>query len=384
MAQELNFWLIGGGLGLGALFGLIVQGSRFCALAAISNWVLMRDLRQMHGYLAAVAVAVIGTAALELTGIVPVGESFYRGPRINWLGTLAGGALFGFGVALAGGCAGRLLVRGAEGSVGALLAMVAVGIGAATCAYGVLAPIRSTLADATAIAVISGDISVTALLGLPAWLAPTVVALGCALAIALAVRRHASAGMVLAGALIGTLVVMGWGVTGYLSRDEFDMSVARPASLAFAGPLAQITRYVASGEMMGSLFPVALVVGGLLGAFASALARGQFRWVVPSAHEITRVVLGGSLMGVGAVFAGGCNIGQGLTGMSTLSVSALLAVGAMVFGMRLGLAWLLRAEQSPTRRHDFSARGWNAIHRRITKDVREFLAAALRLPASNR
>ncbi len=375
MMQDLNLWLIGGGLGLGALFGLIVQQSRFCVLAAISNWVLMRDLRQMHGYLAAVAVAVIGTAALELAGIVPVGESFYRGARVDWLGALAGGAVFGFGVALAGGCAARLLVRGAEGSVGALLAMVAVGLGAAACAYGVLAPVRASLAEATAIPLASGDASVTALLGLPAWLAPAAVAMGCTLAIASTVRRHASAGMVLAGALIGTLVVMGWGVTGYLARDEFAMDVFRPSSLAFAGPLAQLTRFIVSGEMTGNIFPVALVVGALLGAFASALACGQFRWVFPSLPEILRVVLGGGLMGVGAVFAGGCNIGQGLTGMSTLSVSALLAVGGMVLGMRLGLSWLLRAENSKVRGRHMAACCWGAVHERIAA-VRSHLASS--------
>lgn len=69
---DLNLWLIGGGLGSGLLFGAIVQRSRFCTLAAVSNWVLMRDLRQVHGYLAAVAIAVAGTAVLEFTGLVPV------------------------------------------------------------------------------------------------------------------------------------------------------------------------------------------------------------------------------------------------------------------------------------------------------------------------
>ena len=184
MTQELNLWLIGGGLGFGVLFGIIVQRSRFCVLAAVSNWVLMRDLRQVHGYLAAVAVAVAGTAVLELTGVVPVAESIYRSARVDWLGALAGGAMFGFGVVLAGGCVGRLLVRGAEGSVGALLALVAVALGAAACAYGVLAPLRSSLAVAPAMSLPSGDASVTALLGLPSWVAPAVVAIGCALAIA--------------------------------------------------------------------------------------------------------------------------------------------------------------------------------------------------------
>jgi uncharacterized membrane protein YedE/YeeE len=49
-------------------------------------------------------------------------------------------------------------------------------------------------------------------------------------------------------------------------------------------------------------------------------------------------------MGIGATLAGGCNIGQGLSGVSTLSVGSFIAVAAIFAGMRLGLAWLQRHE----------------------------------------
>jgi hypothetical protein len=366
MEQELNLWLIGGGLLLGVLFGAIVQRSRFCVLAAVSNWALMRDLRQAHGYLAAVAVAVTGAALLEYTGLVPVGESIYRGTRIDWLGAIAGGAVFGFGVALAGGCAGRLLVRAAEGSAGALVALVAVGAGAAACAYGVLAPARTELADATALTLASGDSSLTALLGMPFWVAPVAVAVGAVLAIVAGVRRHASGGMVLAGTLIGALIVAGWIITGYLARDEFAAAVHRPASLAFAGPLAQFMRYVTSGEIIGNGFPLAIMGGALTGALASAVLRGNFRWTMPAAPELIRIIVGGGLMGIGAVFAGGCNIGQGLTGVSTLSLTSLLAIAGMAIGLRTGLAWLLHLDQAHGNHGQRFARWQHALRERLT------------------
>lgn len=345
MMQEINLWMIGGGLGIGLLFGAIVQRSRFCSLAAMGNWVVMRDLRQVHGYLAAVAVAAMGTALLEFTGLVPVAESYYRAANINWLGALAGGAVFGFGMVLSGGCIGRLLVRGAEGSTSALFAIGAAAIGAAASAYGVLAPARTALAEATAVAVASGDASLTGMLGLPTWIAPVVVVIVCALVIVPSMRRHASGGLVLAGALIGVLVAAGWFVTGYLARDEFDVTGQRPVSMAFASPLAQSLHFFTSGELVGNLFQIALVIGVIGGAYASAAARGGFRWTIPSGREIARVSLGGGFMGVGAVFAGGCNIGQGLTGLSTCSLFALLAVIGIMIGLRLGLAWLLREEK---------------------------------------
>ena len=366
MEQELNLWLIGGGLLLGVLFGVIVQHSRFCVLAAVSNWVLMRDLRQAHGYLAAVTVAVTGVALLEFSGMVPVSESIYRGARVDWFGAIAGGAVFGVGVALAGGCAGRLLVRAAEGSAGALAALVAVGAGAAACAYGVLAPSRTGLAESTALALAAGDNSLTALLGVPFWVAPVAVAVGGALAIAAGVRRHASGGMVLAGTLIGALIVAGWIVTGYPARDEFAVAVHRPASLAFAGPLAQFMRYVTSGEITGNGFPLALMGGALAGALASAVSRGNFRWTMPAAPEFIRTVVGGGLMGIGAVFAGGCNIGQGLTGVSTLSLASLLAIAGMAIGMRMGLAWLLHMDQAHGNHGHRFARWQHVLRERLT------------------
>lgn len=347
MLQDLNFWLIGGGLAMGLMFGAIVQRSRFCALAAVSNWVLMRDLRQIHGYLAAVAVAVAGTAVLEHTGLVPVAETAYRSAHVDWLGAVAGGVVFGIGMVLAGGCVGRLLVRGAEGSASALVALFAVALGAAATSYGVLEPVRSALAESTVMTLASDDSSLAAVLGLPSWLVAAAVVLACVLVVVPAMRRNASTGLVIAGALVGALVVASWYLTGNLARDEFDMAAQRPVSLTFAAPLAQSVHSVTSGEPTGNAFLLMLVAGALVGAFGSAVAGGGFRWSMPASRELARVLLGGGLMGTGAVFAGGCNIGQGLTGMSTCSISALLAVAGIVAGMRLGLAWLLRAENAP-------------------------------------
>lgn len=48
------------------------------------------------------------------------------------------------------------------------------------------------------------------------------------------------------------------------------------------------------------------------------------------------------MMGVGAVTAGGCNIGQGLSGVSTLSAGSLIAASAIFAGAILGVKWLER------------------------------------------
>lgn len=86
MDYEFNVWLLGGGLILGLMFGGIVQRSGFCMSAVVSNMVLMRDFRQFHAFLAAIAVAVIGTQLLAVSGLVDLAESTYLVSRMNWPG----------------------------------------------------------------------------------------------------------------------------------------------------------------------------------------------------------------------------------------------------------------------------------------------------------
>lgn len=95
-------WLAGGGLGIGIAFGVVAQRSRFCVVSAFSNLVLMRDYRQLHAYLAALGVALVGTFALEWLDLVAIADTAYRRPSLNWLGALGGGLLFGLGAMLAG------------------------------------------------------------------------------------------------------------------------------------------------------------------------------------------------------------------------------------------------------------------------------------------
>ena len=339
MWDQINPWLAGGGLALGAAFGVVAQRSRFCVVAALSNFVLMRDYRQLHAYLAALAVAVAGTFVLEWTEVVAIADSGYRRPALNWIGALGGGMVFGIGAMLAGGCASRTLVRTAEGNLGALLTLVAFAAVGMGTLFGVLDPLRGWVLD-RALPLATGDSSVSVLMTWPLWIVPLGVGLLCLGVILFLGDWRGHKATIVGGMLIGLLVVGGWWITGVAGVDPFDP--APPASLAMAAPLARTAAWLAMGQPTGTAFALFLVPGVLLGAMAGAFFSGELRWVAPAGDRVAAYLGGGGLMGFGAVIAGGCNIGQGLSGVATLSMTSLLAAAGIVAGMLAGLRWVSR------------------------------------------
>jgi len=344
MDYEFNSWLMGGGLVLGLIFGAVVQRSGFCMSAVVSNLVLMRDYRQFHAFVAAIAIAVVGTQILSFTGLVDIEESAYLVSRMNWSGAVIGGLIFGFGTILAGGCIGRTVVRVGEGNISAIIVLLVVAAVAATVMYGSLEPYRVWLYQTTVFEIPAELASIPGMFDFSTGIFIALFAGICLAVILLTGKNNRSPGLLVAGAVVGLLIVAGWWVTGYLSQDVF--SLHRPASLTFGGPLANSVYTLMTGSILseGALFGLALLSGTLLGSFLMAITTGHFRWVKPDLSHLYHIVVGGLFMGVGAIMAGGCNIGNGLTGLSTLSVCSLMAVVAIFCGMRLGIYWLTLSE----------------------------------------
>lgn len=340
MSGSLPTILALGALLIGLVFGVVAQRSSFCTVAALGNWVLLRDYRQLHAYMAALGVALLGTGLLESGEWVPIGESSYRSARLDWIGLTLGGVVFGFGSLLAGGCATRTLIRTAEGNLGALVTLLVLALIAMTTLFGVLEPVRGWVIEHSAWYLGEGGSSIAGWLSVPPALPAIVGALLCALVVLRAGNWREHRGMVAAGALLGTTISAGWWLSGYLVYDELEPTP--PVSVSVVGPLTRGTTYVTLGRVTGSLFGLFLIAGIFAGALLSALLSGTFRWIRPDGSRFGVYLVGGCLMGAGAIMAGGCNVGQGLTGLATLSLQSVVATVAIVVGMRVGLWWLQR------------------------------------------
>jgi uncharacterized membrane protein YedE/YeeE len=339
--------LVLGGLAIGAFYGVVARATNFCTLGAVSDWVNIGDSRRMRSWLMAIGVAMVGATLLEAWHVTDLSRSIYLGPRIDWAGALVGGAIFGFGMALAGGCPSRNLVRAGGGDLRALLTLVVLALFAEMTLGGVIAPMRVAMSDATMLSGGAatrqsiGDLLAEAMMwpakatryqmGLVAGTSFIVIA--CASGAFRKSRKH-----VFAGIGIGLAVIAAWALTG-LAYDEMALVPERPQGLSFVAPTADAVEWLGRATATDRpSFAVATIGGVLLGSLLVAIATHTFSLTTfADTADTARHLAGAALMGVGGVAALGCSIGQGLSGLSTMAASSFIATAGIVIGCRAGL-----------------------------------------------
>jgi hypothetical protein len=149
--------------------------------------------------------------------------------------------------------------------------------------------------------------------------------------------------LLIAGIVIGLLIIIGWYVTagpsGQALLDELDFMDQRPfftgaQSLTFIGPAGHVMQYIKEGfSSIYLTFGVATIAGVVAGSFLYTLIFRKVRieWFV-SWQDFAMHVAGGLLMGIGGVLAMGCTIGQGITGVSTLALGSILTIISIIAG----------------------------------------------------
>ena len=138
----------------------------------------------------------------------------------------------------------------------------------------------------------------------------------------------------------GVSVISAWAGMQYIHDVGFDELPV--VSHTFSAPLGEVIIYgmTASGQTLS--FGIGSVVGVLLGAFLGSLIKGHFRWeACEDPRELRRQILGAAMMGVGAVIAFGCSVGQGLSAFSLLAFSAPVTFAAIFACAALGLRQLI-------------------------------------------
>ena len=347
---ELSDAALAGSIGLagGVLLGLAARIGRFCTLGAIEDALYAHDYRRARMWGVALAVAIFGVFALNAVGSLDLGATIYARSTWNPFASLFGGAVFGYGMAMAGNCGHGALARAGGGALQSVVVVVVMGVAALATIAGPLSALRLALFPVEIAPLTAEPVSAAHVLGAAIGVAPLAVA-GAASALILSwslwsapFRR--SLRHVFWGAVVGVAIVSGWWGTAYVAATGFDATATE--SHKFTAPLGQALLYLMTSAS-GVGFGVGSVTGVILGGLIGGLALGQFRWeACDDPRELGRQMLGAAMMGVGGVVALGCSIGQGLTAFSTLAWSAPVVALSIVMGARLGLRHLIEGAPS--------------------------------------
>ena len=343
---------------LAFVFGAVGHKTNFCTMGAVSDWVNMGDLNRMRMWLLAIGVAVLGSNALHLLGIVDLSKSIYPSPNFTWLSYLVGGFLFGVGMTLGSGCGSKTLIRIGGGNLKSVVVFIVAGIAAYMTLRGILGAFRVGVLEKAATTFSTGQ-DLPSLLG-PLGFSRNALTLCLSLAIGggLIAWAYSSKDFrsnfdyTLGGVVTGLVVVGGWYVSGHLGHLAEDPNTLQEAFVAtntgrmeafsFVAPLAWSLDYLMfwTDKTKIVTYGIASTAGVIAGSFAYALAAGKFRWEgFRDAEDTGLHLLGGMLMGFGGITALGCTIGQGISGFSTLALGSIMTFAAIVAGSAATMKW---------------------------------------------
>ncbi|WP_309679672.1 YeeE/YedE family protein [Polaromonas sp.] len=344
------------GFFLAMIFGAIAQRTHFCTMGAVSDIVNMGDWTRMRMWGMAIGVAMIGFFGLAAAGQIDPAKTLYASSRFIWLSALVGGGMFGFGMVLSSGCGSKTLVRIGGGSLKSLVVFAVMGIAAFATLKGITAVLRVASVDRVAMEFTSNA-------ALPNWLAgtlsvaPAVAGLGLALLIGLGLIAWALSSPdfrrfdnLLAGLGIGAVIAATWWVSGHLGyvaehpetlQEAFvATNSGRAEAMSFVSPVAYTLDWFMffSDKSKVLTLGIVSVFGMVAGSAVYSLVSRSFRWEgFRDAQDTASHLVGATLMGVGGVTAMGCTVGQGLSGISTLSATSFVALAAILAGAVAGL-----------------------------------------------
>ena len=329
------------GLMGGIALGMAARFGRFCTLGAIEDYLYGGDDLRLRMWAIAIGVAILGTHIALSLGWLGTDGVTYLDRKWNPVGTIIGGLMFGYGMALSGNCGYGALARLGGGDLRGFVIVLVMGLSAYFVMSGPLAstrvwlfPIEDNALQPQGFTQLFDGFGISPL--------TTGLLFGGGLllfALSKSEMRH-SPSKIFWGAVVGLAIVSGWLGTYWVATTGFEVEPIE--THAFAAPLGDTIYYsmTASGNALS--FSVGSVLGVVIGAAFGSYSKGHFRWeACDDPRELRRQMTGAALMGPGAILAVGCSVGQGISAFSVLAYSAPVTFAAIFLGAALGLRQLI-------------------------------------------
>lgn len=333
------------------VLGVISQRTHFCTLGALSDIVHMEDWTRARQWILATAIAMLGFAFLCDVEAINPAKTLYASNRLMWLSAIIGGLMFGVGMVNASGCGNKTLVRIGGGNLKSLVVFIVMGISAFATLKGLTTVFRAKYLDVVALDIPTGSHLGSLFAFVFGGDSQHLVLYsgyaigGLLLVVALYRKEFWTFENAMAGIGVGASAVLLWWVSGHLGFIEEhpetleSIYLATPSgrieALTFVAPAAYLLDWLLFFSDSSKVLTTGIVsaLGVIAGSFASALLGRSFRWEgFADVADLARHLIGGVLMGVGGVTAMGCTFGQGISGLSTLSLMSFVAIFSIVFG----------------------------------------------------
>ncbi|MEM9912286.1 MAG: YeeE/YedE thiosulfate transporter family protein, partial [Pseudomonadota bacterium] len=236
----------------GIALGLAARIGRFCTLGAIEDLLYGSDDRRMRMWAIAIATAVLSTQAAMTWGFLDGTETTYLDNVWNPIGTIAGGLIFGYGMALSGNCGYGALARLGGGDLRSFLIVIVMGLSAYFVMSGPLAHFRVGLFPVETGATTPqgfGQLAETTLGVSPVFTGFVVGAILLSLALSSHQMRQ-SKGHIFWGMVVGLAVFSGWIGTYWVATTGFEAESIETHT--FAAPIGDTMIYsmTASGNTL--------------------------------------------------------------------------------------------------------------------------------------
>ena len=306
----------------GVSLGYALERGDFCFHSTLRG--LFRKPKQLDLFRAYLLALLIATPAVYL--LRQMGWIDPLIPPFAWQANILGGLIFGAGMVIAASCITGLFYKLGHGMLGTLVGLAAWALGDILVYRGPLSGLRATLS--------AGGTSqtITQLLGSAGW----IVLIGLGLVAAFWLwrapeesrnQRDKLWGWLPLGIVVGSIISLSWllakaGGTNY------------PYGTSYVPTGIYLALFEGGSEGSSPWIPIALV--SLIPGALIAAMRSKTLWVRgETGKRYLQLATGGFLMGVGAAFAGGCNLGHSLVGVPLLSVGSIVTTVSMAVGVFL-------------------------------------------------
>jgi len=322
------------GIILGLIFGIILQRGRICFNSAFRDVKLFKD-----NYLMKFAAMVIALQTLTFLLFAQFGWITLNPKPLNWVGNIIGGYIFGLGMVLAGGCASGVTYRTGEGMTTAWFAAIFYGLTAYATKAGIFKPwldwvskFNMKVEYTTPIYSSKAGPTLPSVLHLNPWIVGIIFA-GLLLWYTFGTKttkRQSKLGIKTAAVILAILAPIAW-IASAASGRNYGFGIT-------GGWIGLFKSFLTGSPLSWEAWEI---IGIIIGAMISAKLAGEFKLRMPK-NPITylQVMVGGFLMGLGAVTAGGCNIGHFFTGVPQMAIGSIIASIFFILG-NWTMAWLL-------------------------------------------